>query len=59
MVFGHCSFLFLPEKKNSNAQQQVEGRRSGNANKSMLGGGSTSISGGGGLAPTLFLDLLI
>jgi len=29
--------------------EQVEGRRSGNANKSTLGGGSTSISGGGGL----------
>lgn len=47
---------FLPGKKNrrtSNAtsKQQVEGRLSGNANRSTLGGGSTSISGGGGLEP--------
>ena len=65
MTYDHLAFL--PGKKNnrraSNAtsKQQVEGRRSGNANKSTLGGGSTSISGGGGLEPTdtELLDFLL
>ena len=59
VTYDHLPFLpgnFLTEKHpNATSKQQVEGRRSGNANKSTLGGGSTSISGGGGLEPTLEL----